>query len=117
MVMIYLLNINLNHWLIWVYASITHLLTLLWICATLNIILLRTILIFRGQWLADVLDRDVLILSRKAICMMTLLFAYMDLVAPLNISFVMVLLTGSAEVRYAILFCHFNEIKLGTYLI
>ena len=64
--------------------------------------------------MADILDRDVLILSRKAIGIFTLLFAYMDLVAPLNVSFTMFLLTGSAEVRYAILFCHFNEIKLCT---
>ena len=98
-ILIYLLTANLTYWLVWVYASLTHLLILLWICSTLNITVLRTILIFRGQWLADILDRDVLILSRKAIGIFTLLFAYMDLVAPLNVSFTMFLLTGSAEVR------------------
>ena len=73
--------------------------SLLLISATLIIILLRAVLIFRGQWMADILDTEVLMISRKAIGIMTLIFAYIDLFAPLNVSFTMYLLTGCAKVR------------------
>ena len=58
---------SLHYWLFFAYAAITHVMSLLLISATVNIILLRTILIFRGQWMADILDTEVVMISRKGI--------------------------------------------------
>ena len=62
---------------------------------------------FRGQWMAEILDTEVVLISRKAIAIMTSLFAYIDLFAPMHVSFTMYLLTGSSAVRYGI-FLFFN---------
>ena len=45
--LMYLWAEGLPHWILWAYASVTHVLSLSLMCGTLNIILLRTILIFR----------------------------------------------------------------------
>ena len=45
--LMYLWADGLPHWILWAYASVTHVLSLSLMCGTLNIILLRTILIFR----------------------------------------------------------------------
>ena len=45
--LMYLWAEGLPHWILWAYASFTHVLSLSLMCGTLNIILLRTILIFR----------------------------------------------------------------------
>ena len=55
--------------------------------------------LYRGQWLANMLDTEVMRFSRKTIVYMTLLFAFLDLVAPMEKSFVMLLLTGCANVK------------------
>ena len=82
------------------YAVITHIMSLLLASSTLYIILLRTILIFRGQWMADILDTEVLMISRKAVGIMTLIVAYIDYLAPLDlgVNFTMYLLTGDSKV-------------------
>ena len=46
--LMYLWAEGLPHWILWAYASVTHVLSLSLMCGTLNIILLRTILIFRS---------------------------------------------------------------------
>ena len=58
--------------------------------------------------MAEILDTEVVLISRKAIAIMTSLFAYIDLFAPMNVSFTMYLLTGSSAVRYGI-FLFFNS--------
>jgi hypothetical protein len=54
--------------------------------------------------MAEILDTEVVLISRKAIAIMTSLFAYIDLFAPMHVSFTMYLLTGSSAVRYATFF-------------
>ena len=55
--------------------------------------------LYRGQWLANMLDTEVMRYSRKTIVCMTLFFAFLDLTAPMEKSFVMLLLTGNADVK------------------
>ena len=61
--------------------------------------------------MAEILDTEVVLISRKAIAIMTSLFAYIDLFAPMHVSFTMYLLTGSSAVRYGI-FLLFNSDKI-----
>ena len=61
--------------------------------------------------MAEILDTEVVLISRKAIAIMTSLFAYIDLFAPMKVSFTMYLLTGSSAVRYGI-FLFFNSDKI-----
>ena len=65
--------------------------------------------------MAEILDTEVVLISRKAIAIMTSLFAYIDLFAPMHVSFTMYLLTGSSAVRYGIFFVFLIQIKFYLY--
>ena len=65
--------------------------------------------------MAEILDTEVVLISRKAIAIMTSLFAYIDLFAPMHVSFTMYLLTGSSAVRYGIFLFFLIQIKFDLY--